>query len=177
MNELPGRYTFRDTLSPAQSRLRYGDGESQTLIPCARVGDPDLQVGVLSLKNLKPDRFRVRGARDRQPIVLFDSLTQQQLTLSHPGKSAFLQLEVNAVPNLHEIVQRSMNRPATRHDHLHVATVGALDEAGWQTWWTPLPSRDNPLHVRLISDRTVDHGSDPTEADRLVLAAAFERVS
>src|SRR5687767_5752361 len=104
MGELPSRYAFRDLLLPAQRRLQYGVNGSQELIPCARVENSELQVGVLGLKNLKPERFRIRGARDRQPIVLYDVLAEEQLTLSYPGKSASLYFGENTTPDLQEVV-------------------------------------------------------------------------
>ncbi len=168
------RYNYADFLQSFDRRLFYDTAKSKSLTPCARIEDPDLLVGVFSASILKPARFRVRGARDRQPITLIDTTSGTVFQVTHPGKSAFIYFGQDPDKQiLGDLVKQSLNRQATRDDHLHLATVGWIEESGWQAWWTPLPDSENWVHVRLIANRTIETGNDPQEEDLNALSQVF----
>lgn len=53
------------------------------------------------------------------------------------------------------------------------STVGWIKEAGWETYWTPLPARSNWLHVRLVANSTIEQGINPTIEEAQAISEAF----
>src|SRR3972149_547613 len=82
------KYGYKDHLIGKDHRLHYGKGFSKSLIPCRRVADGNLVVGILNTgNNLKAERFRLAG-KDKQAISLARD-EGEGYRLIHPGKSAF----------------------------------------------------------------------------------------
>ena len=158
-----------------KAELVYGPEKSRKLIPCERILDPDLRVGILSANNLLAPRFLLTP-KDKQSITLLAPDSGTVFRIALPGKSAFLYFGENPDKNtVIDLVQFNMKRDMKRDDHLHLTTVKAIEQAGWEAWWTPLPDRDNWLHVRLVSNRTTIKGELPELTEAKSLCAAFKK--
>ncbi len=143
------------------------------LTPCVPVDDPNMQVGLLSHRVLHPGRLKLSPS-DRYPIVLTVEDSGEIYRVDYPGKSAFLYLEPDL--DVGDFVAQSFGRKPKPEDRLCLARVGDIASHGWQTFWTPLPDRENWAHVRLVANRTIDDGSNPTVEDTRNLANVFLRV-
>lgn len=155
-------------------RLQYGNG--RLIHPCATITDPDLLVGVFD-NNVLPGKRFLLTSKDRQSITVQHRPEGNIYRTSEPGKSAFLYFGDPPTKLARDtIVANYLKRGSTRTDHLHLATVDWIEEAGWQTIWTPLPERKHWLHVRLVSDSTILSGVDPTMEEAQRLSEAFVKV-
>lgn len=170
------RYEYRGGITDSSGILAYRNGgEGKRLFPCTRVVDPDILVGLFAYNQMDPKRFIPRH-RDRQPININigEGDSAKKLTLNYPGKSAFLYFE--GVPTkeiVGSLVNACLQRIRERTDHLHLSTVGWIEEAGWQVWWTPLPERNHWLHARIVANSVVERGIDPGIGDASALREAF----
>lgn len=167
------RYEYLGGTIDASGRLVYSQDGSKHLLACQRVLDPDIQVGLLGFRRMQPKRF-IPAHKDRQPIRLALGQTGQEVQLAYPGKSAFLYFDgVPTTETLGRWVNESLKRIKEDKDHLHLSTVAWIEEAGWQVWWTPLPERDQWLHVRLVPNSIVEKGIDPTLDQAAALRDVF----
>ena len=167
------RYEYVGGITDSLGRLSYQNGETKYLEPCGRITDPDLLIGILANNQLHAERFLLTH-KDKQPIRIIIEETGRQMQIKHPGKSAFLYFEGLPTKNtLRRLVDTSLQRISERRDHLHLTTVAWVEEAGWQVWWTPLPERENWLHVRLVSNRTAERSIDPSLEETTALKEAF----
>ncbi|MBI2593811.1 hypothetical protein HYW44_04185 [Candidatus Daviesbacteria bacterium] len=170
------RYEYWGGITDSTGRLTYRNGgRDRYLFPCQRVTDPDVLVGLLAYNQMQPKRF-IPTHRDWQPITitLGEGETAQKLSLAYPGKSAFLYFE--GVPTqeiVGALVNASLQRVKERTDHLHLSTVGWIEEAGWQVWWTPLPERNHWLHARVVPNSVVERGQIPTLEEATALREVF----
>ena len=112
---------------------------------------------------------------DRDPIKVTALATEEIFELKYPGKSTFVLLEPNACDKMfiHNTVWETFKKEADRSDHVHVATVAEIEEAGWVAFYAPLQLDHLFDHVRLVSKRTILTGEDPTENDAKSLKSVF----
>lgn len=166
------KYGYKDHLIGKDHRLHYGKGFSKSLIPCQRVADGNLVVGILNTgNNLKAERFCLAG-KDRQPISLqIDEGEGYDLT--YPGKSALLVFDQYERVKMGEFILATFARNINRNDHLFVATVDLIEEAGWSIYWTPLPERESWLHTRIVPQCYSHQGKDPGEEEMKALQSVF----
>lgn len=150
--------------------------QTQTeVLPCQRITDPELLVGLLAYNQIHPPRFMLKP-KDKAPVkvVLGDGEQTKTYVAQYPGKSAFLYLLGEPTRETVEaIVSESMRRPRERTDHLHLATVAGIEEAGWQVWWAPLPERGHWMHVRIVPGTYIKRGVYPSLEDAEKLRGAF----
>ena len=167
------RYSYTGSVLSPDFRLSNENGIS--ISPCERVSNPDLLVGILG--NNKFNHMRLLVAhRDRLPIKITDETTGQRFQLNYPGKSAFFYFYDQPDKNiLSQVVEEQLQRLKDRGDHLHLSTVGWVEEAGWQVWWAPLPESNNWLHVRLVPNSIIEYNQDPTEDEAMALKEVFVR--
>lgn len=114
--------------------------------------------------------------RDWQPITITLGAgdAAQRYSLAYAGKSAFLYFEdVPTRDIVGSLVDASMKRAKERTDHLHLSTVGWIEEAGWQVWWTPLPERNHWLHARIVPNSIAERGVVPTLDEATALRDSF----
>lgn len=155
--------------------LRYG--ESGVAKPCDRLMDPQLMIGVISNGRINPKRFLIDGI-DTQPIMICDTTNSSIVKMRYPGKSAFLYFHNEADRRVvGELVEITLAREPDRRDKLHVASVQNIEEAGWQAWWTPLPSRKNWLHVRLVPNCEIEEGRKPNLEEVQLLQQVFKKIA
>lgn len=155
--------------------LRYAEGRVIGL--CERIADSDMVVGLLSNGTVRPERLMIKG-EDNSPIVYFDDSGNVVASLACPGKSAFLYFEDSVDRHVvGKLTQIALRREPDRRDKLHVATVGDINSSDWQVWWTPLPSRENYIHVRLVPNCVVDEGRKPKMEEAERLAGVFRKLA
>jgi hypothetical protein len=169
------KYRYHGSIVGLDGRLNYynGDGKQKYLLPCARITDPDLLVGVIDYNQLPIKRLRP-AHKDRLPIRLVIEQTGEILEVTHHGISAFLYF--HGLPNrevMGVLVESGLKRLRKRTDHLHLSIVRWIEEAGWQAWWTPLPERDNWLHLRLIPNCIAEEGRNASDVEANSLKEAF----
>jgi hypothetical protein len=156
-----------------QYRLHFGSNESEILLPCRRINDPNLLIGIIDNNNLNPKRLLILP-KDRAPIRVTIIETGETLQIKYPGKSAFLYLDCNPSKNtVNGIVRYKLKSIPDRRDHLHLSTVEWIEESGWQAWWAPIELGGNLMHVRLIPSSIIDKQLDPTIIEASALSAAF----
>lgn len=160
---------------PERFELKYA--ESKPIGICERITDAGLFIGLLDNGQIKPQRLLIKGS-DNDPLVFLDDDNQVIASLKYPGKSAFLYLDDSADREVvGELTRMTLKREPDRRDKLHLASVGDIESAGWQAWWTPLPSRDNYMHVRLIPNCIVKEGRKPDIFEAEKLKNAFVKVA
>lgn len=181
-----GRLTYRKAVPDSREWLVDSEAlgqfmtEQQTerqVLPCQRITDPELLVGLLAYNQTHPPRFMLKP-KDKAPVkvVLGEGEQTETYVAEYPGKSAFLYLLGEPTRETVEaIVSESMRRPRERTDHLHLATVAGIEEVGWQVWWVPLPERDNWMHVRIVPGTYIERGVYPSLEDAARLRQAFIR--
>lgn len=169
-------YGYHDLMTQGALDRYLRKSGAGVLIPCAKIDNPDLTVGILGFNSLNPERFSL-SPKDKQPIHLTITNSGQAHVLRYPGKSAFL-----CVPNSKErdplctIVEQHMDRPINRNDHLHQTTVGLIEKAGWQTIWAPLPSRNSWSHVRLVAFSVLNGSNKPSEQEMQALCNVLIKI-
>lgn len=167
------RYEYVGGIAVNHGALYYGADGTKSLLPCQRIVDPDIQVGILGYGRIQAQRL-LPAHKDRQPIRLVLVQTGEEVSVTYPGKSAFLYFDgIPTADSLGKIVSKSLSRIREVRDHLHLSTVAWIEEAGWQVWWTPLPEREHWLHARLIPNCVVERGVDPTLDDARALKEVF----
>jgi hypothetical protein len=149
--------------------LYYGKDFSKKLLPCKEITDKNLIIGIIDNNNLNQRRLLLTD-NDRLPIDVTIPSSGEIVRLVYPGKSAFVNL---GEEKSRAFVKEYVNRIFTeydRRDHLHCTTVGEIENMGWRVFWAPRQMKKNLIHVRLVSDTTIDHNIDPglEEATRLM---------
>lgn len=154
--------------------LYYGRNKDRILLPCQKIQDKNLNIGIIDNNNINPNRLLLIQ-RDREPIKVMDPSTSEIYTLSYPGKSAFLYFD-KVPPDrfvLHNLVRKLMSNCPDRRDHLHLSTVGRIEKSGWEVYWAPLQMSGKLTHVRLIPNAILINSKDPTIEDAENLKNAF----
>lgn len=157
-------------------RLHYGAGESLTLQPCQEIFNTTLCVGLVDNNTLNPRRLLLVD-KDRTSISVYCANSGETRTLSYAGKSAFIDLDPKKYERamLGGLVNHLFSKNLDRKDHLHFATVDRIRSVNWHVFWAPLQESGKVFHVRLVADRTLRQGDDPTEEDVVSLAGVFTR--
>lgn len=155
-------------------RFRYGPNYESAINPCVPIEDKSICIGRLDNKNLKVRKFLIVDV-DRVPVKVVALATGDTIELNYPGKSTFILVKPNACDRMfiHNTAREAFKREADRSDHVHVATVGAIEEAGWIAFYAPLQLNRLLDHVRVVSQRTILTGEEPTEDDAKRLMSAF----
>ncbi len=179
-----GRLTYKKAMpdsrqwlvdSTVLGQLADAQQAATQVLPCQRITDPELLVGLLAYNHIHPPRFMLKP-KDKAPVkvVLGEGEQAETYVAEYPGKSAFLYLLGEPTRETVEaIVGESMRRPRERTDHLHLATVARIEEAGWQVWWAPLPERGHWMHVRIVPGTYIKKGVYPSLEDAEKLRGAF----
>lgn len=162
----------------AYFRLCYGEYFSKKLNPCEQITDGGMQLGIIDNKRINPQRLML-VPKDREVVRVTIPETGEDIELTFPGKSAIIcMIEEDCGPDLvREIVTNQLSGQPDRRDHLHMTTVGAAQEAGWVAYWAPLQLERKILHARLVVERTIRSGEEPTIEDAKRLANAFSLAS
>lgn len=108
--------------------------------------------------------------KDRETITVFNPKSGKEISLKYPGKSSFIHNEeCGCKIDAQGIIRRNTEMVPDRRDHLFVATIGQIEDAGWQVWWAPLQLRGLAMHCRIIPEVTIMEKRDPAieEASRL----------
>lgn len=157
--------------------LYYGPERDKVLTPCEEILDPDLCIGVIANGVLNPNNFEIRN-RDRQVIKVSTQYSDEISVLTWPGKSGILLFDPqNCGPGvLKEIVTMELDSQYNRRHHLHISNVSKINTAGWRVFWAPLQLEGKVPHVRMVAESTLNSDKDPTEADRISLTQAFNKV-
>ena len=156
----------------SELKLRYGlEG---VLSAGEMVLDRGLTIGYISNGRLLPKRFELRR-RDNNPIMVHNERDEVVYRLDYPGKSAFFLFDDDIDRRVvGEMVEVTLNRPIDRRDKLHTATVGAINSAGWETCWAPLPN-GNFLHARLVPGSVLSGGTFNID-EAVLLCSVFTKV-
>ncbi len=145
------------------------------LVPCERITSKRLTIGIVGNGTLNPKNFLVLP-KDRGVITVTIPDDYTDLVLRHQGKSAFVHVE--RCVRRHQIADAMAVKTGIsvdRRDKLYLATVGDVDDSGWQVWWAPLQMMHLPLHCRLIANTTISSGNDPTMDDAENLNKVFRK--
>jgi hypothetical protein len=158
----------------SKARLRYGKEFEKMMIPCEPIADEDLSLGIIDNNKLNPRRLLL-APKDRNTILVTIPETGDTCKVDKPGKSASICLTPNDCgPDLvKRMVRDDLSGTPDRRDHIHIATIGKIKAAGWTPFWAPLQLDKKILHVRMVAERTINSGDDPTEEDAIRLAQAF----
>ena len=172
LSHYPGLNEIKDKI-----KERYPFNRPGRLIPCEKIGIPELNIGLLGGNNLHARHFELRRT-DHTPILLYDRYGQIIYRLTHPGKSGFVYLgdEKPDKTILNDLTPDVISRDPTRHDRLHLTTVGKLQESGWSAWWAPLRETKNWLHVRIVGEAAISERRTPNLEELSALCGAFARV-
>ncbi len=172
-HRLPGRDAY---FSEGSLVFRYGENRSKKLLPCTRIEDDELCLGFLGNNNLHPERLSIKES-DRKPIDVFNPELGNTDSLPFVGKSAVILTAEGCDKSLvAEFTKYFFKRERNRRDHLHVATVGDIKEAGWLPYYAPLQLLGYIPHARVVSFRSYLFEEDPTAEEIENLASAFTKV-
>lgn len=152
--------------------LRFEGGEQ--LHPCQEIQYPALQVCIVDNKRINPRRLLIIAGKDDQQInvTTHDGYCH---TLNYPGKSAFLDAhKFSFEREVQQFMNKLLHVPSDRRDHLHISTVGAINNVGWRVYWAPLQMTGKLFHVRLVCQSTIDGCGNPSIDDAERLASAFD---
>jgi hypothetical protein len=155
-------------------RFRYGENWQKVIEPCSPIEDNSLCIGRLDNSNLQLHRFSIEEY-DRKPIMVIARATGETCELRLQGKSTFILLEPSACNKMFikQAAKDIFDKESDRHDHVHVASVGHIEEAGWKAYYAPLQLEHLFDHVRLVAQRTIETGEDPDTEDILNLISVF----
>lgn len=158
-------------------QLYYGSQLEKRLQPCAEIKDRGMLVGIVGNGSVRPDQLLLTD-RDREPILVTIPETGETCKVYMPGKSGIIILNPSKCgkDELKDIVNNHLGGQYDRHDHLHAATIGNINEAGWNVYWAPLQLERKILHTRLIAKRTVELGLDPSEEDVTALSSSLAKI-
>lgn len=157
--------------------LCYGPDFRSTLKPCQPIYDYDLYLAIVDNNNINPRRLELLP-KDRTPINVYVSETGEVYDLEYPGKSAIICFTEKCDRSIvNEIVSNGLGGSPDRRDHLHVASVKSVINAGWIPYWAPLQLESKILHARMVAQTTIDTGSDPSPSEVARLAKAFAKAS
>lgn len=143
------------------------------VLPCQRINLPNLNIGIIGNSVLNPRRLLILP-QDREPIAAFNPETIEEYEIKYPGKSAFIH-EENCPSRRHElaVIEKACGLQPDRRDHIYLSTVSAIESTGWQVWWAPIQMRGLITHCRLIPEKVIRRGVDPTLEDATRLAQVF----
>lgn len=125
-----------------------------------------LSLGLIENNQINPRRLLLLE-KDRALVRVTIPETGDECTVPHPGKSALIcpVTEECEAELVRSVAAQQLASTFDRRDHIHVSTVGKVKRAGWIPIYAPLQLEQKILHARLVSQRTLDDGSDPTLED------------
>jgi hypothetical protein len=154
-------------------RLHCGPQKTTVLLPFQEITTPDLRVGIIDNNGINPKRLLL-VEKDRTPVRLYIERTNEELTFTLPGKSAFLFFERTANQgHVGGIVEKMLRGRFDRRDHLHCVGIPEIRRSGWVPFWIPLQMSGNLLHCRLVSEETLNNQRDPGIDEAIRLGQAF----
>ena len=159
-------------------RLCYGERFDKRLEPCEPITDWSVLLGIIDNKHINPQRLML-VPKDKEIVRVTIPETGDERTLTFPGKSAIICVaEDDCGPELiRNIVTGQLSGQPDRRDHLHMTTIGEVQGTGWVAYWAPLQLESKVLHARLVAERTIRSGEEPTIEDAKRLANAFRLAS
>ena len=149
--------------------LRLEGGE--VLLPCQEIL-PHLKVCIIDNRRIN-QKINDYFWKDDIPIVVttHDGIKHQ---VSYAGKSGFLDLEKFSISDgVRGFMNRFLQSPSDRRDHIHSATVQEINAVGWRVYWVPLQMTGKLLHIRLVYQLTIDDHTHPTIEEAKHLAGVF----
>lgn len=149
-------------------KLYYPNG---VLRPCAVIEDKTIQIGIVDRNiNINSKRLMLQE-KDYQPIIVYIPKTGEIVKVTQPGKTGLIYFDEQIdVTRFRKHNNYLIDEESVIQDHLYVASVGEINNVGWNVYWAPLQMLGHVRHARMVSASDV-----VTQDEAQSLASVFKK--